>query len=83
MFKQPKRPPPDFRILKLRAAEEANKSMTDYIKVSVLWCGVESLRASPQGSNFLGWGGLLANRTAPTPLTLARGGLDDVVMLVC
>eukprot|EP00227_Mantoniella_beaufortii_P020626 CAMPEP_0197591374 /NCGR_PEP_ID=MMETSP1326-20131121/13039_1 /TAXON_ID=1155430 /ORGANISM="Genus nov. species nov., Strain RCC2288" /LENGTH=473 /DNA_ID=CAMNT_0043156787 /DNA_START=201 /DNA_END=1619 /DNA_ORIENTATION=- len=32
MFKQPKRPPPDFRILKLRAAEEANKSMTDYIK---------------------------------------------------
>jgi len=32
MFKQPKKPSPDYRILKLRAFEEANRAMTDYLK---------------------------------------------------
>jgi len=33
MFPQPKKPSPDYRILKLRAFEEANRAMTDYLKV--------------------------------------------------
>lgn len=33
MFPQPKKPSPDYRILKLRKFEEANRAMTDHLKV--------------------------------------------------
>lgn len=33
MFPQPKKPSPDYRILKLRKFEEANRAMTDYLRV--------------------------------------------------
>ena len=35
MFKQTTRPPADFRVLKMRAAEDSNRDMNDYIKVRV------------------------------------------------
>ena len=60
MFKQVKRPPPDFRILKLRAAEDANKDMTDYIKVRLCQSPVEE-RAKLRRRHAVG----LATRPVP------------------